>query len=176
MLHHEMLKRQCSFPNIQHGKPPISWKAQRASYFCNSFLMLWESCAFTFTLAKQFKLVPPPPKVSKKWDHVEFECFECITITSNPQYASCTSNFPKIHIWSPIGRLWQWTQVLLTIFMDAPLEIQKKKWWPTCDMILPTRDFNKHALISLHLPNIDQTLIMVAGITTINQSSFLSSR
>ena len=78
---------------------------------------------------------PPPPKVSKKWDHVEFECFECITITSNPQYASCTSNFPKIHIWSPIGRLWQWTQVLLTIFMDSPLEIQKKMvaylWYDT---------------------------------------------
>ena len=114
-------------PNIQHRCSHFVYPS--ASYFCNSFLMLWESCVFTFTLAKQFKTVP-----DRRCQNNEIMCkiainclfgilvwVSCIRITLNPQYATCTSNFPKIQLWSPIGRLWQWTQVLLTIFMDAPL-------------------------------------------------------
>ena len=178
MLHHEMLKRQCSFPNIQHGCATISWIAQRASYFCNSFLMLWESCTFTFTLAKQFKLLPPPQGVKTMrscrlvWDVLSVsQSHPILNMPLAPQTSpKYTYDHPSVGcgIGLKYCSQFSWTlplnfkKMVAYLWYDTP----NKKLQQTC----------KHALISLHLPNIDQTLIMVAGITTINQTSFLSSR
>ena len=68
-----------------------------------------------------FRLAPPRTSAIPSW------CFGRVVRSPWPWQNSSNWCPPKVsHLWSPIGRLRQWTQVLLIIFMDAPLEIQKQ--------------------------------------------------